>query len=67
MPEPSGKEKYRSTKRNMEKNNKEDADKYKTYMGNSKTKDKGLADVEIYKYKQRHVSWALTGTERDDC
>jgi hypothetical protein len=37
----SGKEKYRSTKINTEKNNREDADKKKTYMGNSKTKGKG--------------------------
>jgi hypothetical protein len=31
----------------MEKNNREDADKQKTYMGNSETKDKGPTDVEI--------------------
>jgi hypothetical protein len=31
----------------MEKNNKEDADKYKTYMGNRTTQGKGPTGVEI--------------------
>jgi hypothetical protein len=39
-------DKYEATKRNIE-NNRKDADKSRTYTGNSKIKCKGPADGEI--------------------